>query len=284
MYSNFRLLSRMVLFISCATFLTSCNKKDDLLDKLDDMTVEEAQLIVESTVADFKTQQTAILDAKQTAKVGTPVVAGKVSMNKISSDTWVYNPTDSSYVGQLSKTNGTLGYVCYFYNSQGKKQTQYNALTTVSLKWKTTANVNFNYQVLNGAQPKFAYTATYTNLFTVTGLSTLQDSILINGETGATSATTWKTSSDSLTSSSSAIFAGKYSAVTYAKNQTTLIPQSGSISYTVNLFITRLNGKTVEEKFEKTVLISFSKSKTVTVTLENYKFTVDLEAGTVTKQ
>ena len=283
MYSHLRLLNRMVLFVSCTTFLSSCNKKDDLLEKLD-MTQEEAQLIVESTVADFKTQQTAILDAKQTSKIGTPIVAGKISMGKVSADTWVFNPTDTSYIGHVDKANGSLAYVCYFYNSQNKKQSQYNTLTTVSLLWKTVADVNFNYQLLSGAQSKFAYSADYSNSFTVTGLSTLQDSLLINGTTTATSSTIWKTSTDSLKSSSSATFSGKYSAVTYAKNQTSLVPQSGSVSYDVVLKITKLNGETVDKNYAKSVLIVFSKSKTITVTFENYKFTVDLENGTVTKQ
>lgn len=282
MNNNNRLIYRLLLFILVIGVLSGCNKKDEILEAID-LTADEAKILVEAAAADFKTQQQSFSDARQAAKTGSPIVAGSVNSGKITANTWVYNSADSTYIGDIQKTNGSLHYICTFYSSQDKKQTQYNPLTTNYLKWKTNADWNFNYQVVVGAQSKFSYDADYTNTFTIQGLTTASDSITIDGETAVISSVIWKNSLDSVQVQSASVIAGSFKSIKYSKNLTNVWPSSGTLTYTVTLSVKKMNGQSSNKTINKSVTMKFNGTKTLTVDLENYHFSISLETGVVTK-
>lgn len=282
MNNNNRLICRLLLFSLTTGLLSGCNKKNEILEAVD-LTTDEAKILVETAAADFKTQQQSFFDARQAAKTGSPIVSGSVNFGKITANTWVYNAADTTYIGDIQKANGSLHYVCTFYSNQDKKQTQYNPLTTNYLKWKTLAELNVNYQVAVGAQSKFSYDADYNNSFRIQGLTTSSDSITIDGETSVASSMIWKNTLDSVQVQSASVITGAFKSIKYSKNLTNLWPSSGTLTYAVTLNIKKQNGQSSNKTISKSLTLKFNGTKTITVELENYKFSINLETGVVTK-
>ncbi len=278
--------------LSLGLALSGCGKVDKEEAKAA-FSEERAQSIAENISADYITNELAWQDAVQFAQTGKLVNLPGDGLGKLAAGDTIplqFNSADSSWFISVTKPKGAFTYSLYLYNKSGKKQTIYvkgnTTLSTYSMKWTIAGSLSLSRTGTYQSANRQTLRSDLTTTITLTGVNESATQVVVSGSGADSTFSSW-TGLTGKTQEASSKLTFTYTAITFPKSSdTSPFPISGSADYTVSHTFahsftdtTAENGKTVST----TAKITFAGTSSVTITVGDYTFLLNLETKTITR-